>query len=254
MDKQFIMPQDTASQWYATWFDSPYYHLLYRHRDYEEAELFIDNLVTYLNPNSGSKFLDLACGKGRHSIYLNRKGFDVTGIDLSPQSIQTALSCENDSLRFYVHDMRYPCRMHYFDYVLNLFTSFGYFENEKHNASVVSSVAKELKSDGVFVIDFLNAEKVLSNLLPHETKIIDGIHFDITRRVENRFIVKQIRFADTSQDYFFEERVQALDLIDFEKYLHPNKLKILNLFGDYSLNSFDKNTSDRLIIIAQKQQ
>jgi SAM-dependent methyltransferase len=247
------MPQDISKQWYATWFDSPYYHLLYKERDHKEAELFIDNLIDFLNPVAQSTFLDLACGKGRHSIYLHTKGFDVTGVDLSEQSIKYASKQVKEGLNFYVHDMRYPCRINYFGYVLNLFTSFGYFENEKDNYAVAASISKELRPKGIVVIDFLNAHKVISNLKKHETKEVDGIRFDIYRAIEQGVIIKQIKFSDKNQHYSFEERVTALELHHFEKYLHANKLKILNLFGDYSLNKFDELTSDRLIIIAQKE-
>lgn len=247
------MPQNIEKHWYATWFDSPYYHTLYKGRDYKEAEFFIDNLISFLKPDGQDRFLDLACGKGRHSIYLNKKGFDVTGTDLSPQSIEQAALKSNNNLRFYVHDMRLPCRINYFNYVVNLFTSFGYFEKEKDNYAVISAIQKQLKPKGIVVIDFLNAHKVISTLIPQEVKTVDGINFNIKRKVADGRIIKQISFSDAGKEYTFEEKVQALELKHFEKYLDANKLKILNLLGDYGLNDFDERTSDRLIIIAQKE-
>ncbi len=111
--------------WFENWFDSPYYHVLYKHRDFSEAELFIDKLIKYFNPNSNSRFLDLGCGKGRHSIYLNKKGYNAVGIDLSEENIAGASQFENENLKFCVEDMRNMDRTNQFDYVLNLFTSFG---------------------------------------------------------------------------------------------------------------------------------
>ncbi len=240
-------------QWFASWFDSTYYHLLYKNRDLKEAEVFIDNLVSFLKPSDNARFLDLACGKGRHSLYLNKKGFEVTGVDLSQQSIEHASRYSNDKLEFYVHDMRYPCRINYFDYVLNLFTSFGYFESGREDAAVISAIKKELKHRGKVVIDFMNTTKVITNLVAKETKTIEGITFNIQRKVENSFIVKQISFTDECTDYSFEERVKVLTLNDFEKHLNAHQLKILNLFGNYQLQEFNQQTSDRLIIIAEKQ-
>src|SRR5688500_2509825 len=115
-------------EWFSTWFDSPYYHILYNNRDEQEAEQFMDKLLAYLHPKPHEKVLDLACGKGRHSVYLNQKGFDVTGIDLSEQSIAYARQFENERLHFAVHDMREVYQPETFDFILNLFTSFGYFE------------------------------------------------------------------------------------------------------------------------------
>ena len=118
------------ADWFEDWFDSKYYHILYKHRDYQEAQSFIDKLVDYLQLNEEQKILDLACGKGRHSIYLNKKGLDVMGVDLSPESIKHASQFENPKLKFEVCDMRDVVKPDYFDIVLNLFTSFGYFEDE----------------------------------------------------------------------------------------------------------------------------
>jgi SAM-dependent methyltransferase len=246
------MKQDKTI-WFKDWFNSPYYHILYKNRDCAEADFFINNMILFFKPNQNVRFLDLACGKGRHSIFLNKKGFDVTGLDLSENSIKCAKQFENEKLHFYVHDMRKLFRTNYFDYVLNLFTSFGYFENEKDNYATIGAAAKALKPNGLLVIDFFNAKKVIDNLVLNEKKEVEGILFNINKKVENGFIIKQISFNTCNQDYLFEEKVQALTLMDFEKYMEASKLKIVNLLGNYGLDSFDENTSDRLIIIAQKQ-
>lgn len=244
--------ETTSSHWFKSWFDSPYYHTLYKHRDHKEAELFIDQLITLLKPGKDSRFLDLACGKGRHSIYLNKKGYDVTGIDLSPESIAHALACENDTLHFYVQDMRKPFRINYFDVVLNLFTSFGYFENQRDDLAVIDSVYKALKPNGIFVLDFLNVQKAIANLVEEESQLINGITFKISKKIEDDFIVKHIRFSDKGKNHHFQECVKMLTLNDFEKYFSAKKLKIVTLRGNYQLEEFDPDTSDRLIVIAQK--
>lgn len=246
------MVEDKNEGWFENWFDSPYYHILYKHRDFCEAELFIDNLINYLQPESSSKFLDLGCGRGRHSVYLNKKGYAVIGSDLSPSNIKFASQFENEHLRFCVEDMRKIKGEEQFDYVLNLFTSFGYFENEVDNYETIKCVSKVLKPKGIFVLDFMNVEKVIANLVVHEIKIIDDIEFNITRRIENNFIVKHIKFSDQGKEFNFQERVKAITLNDFKNYFDVNKLKILHLFSNYNLEKFDLNTSNRLIIIGQK--
>ena len=124
------------SSWFASWFDTPYYHILYKDRNYREAQIFMDNLTHYLNLPEHAKVLDLACGKGRHSIYLNQLGFRVLGVDLSENSIEIANKNANDTLNFKVHDMREPIKEQ-FDAVFNLFTSFGYFENDDDNLKIL---------------------------------------------------------------------------------------------------------------------
>lgn len=238
--------------WFATWFDSPYYHTLYKNRDDKEASYFIDHLVKKLNIPHQGRVLDLACGRGRHSVYINSLGFTVTGADLSEQSIEYAKQFENDTLNFVVHDMRRPIAINYYTHIVNLFTSFGYFDNPRDNANVLESVYQALQPGGLFVLDYMNSRKVIDNLLRRETKLVDGISFNIYRSLEQGFIKKRIEFTDQGKDYKFTEKVQAFKQPDFEAMFAASGLKIVHTFGDYFLNEFNPRQSDRLIIVAQK--
>jgi len=100
-------PKSTEN-WYSSWFDTPYYHILYKERNYREAQIFMDNLTHYLNLPEKAKVLDLACGKGRHSIYLNQLGFNVLGADLSENSIAEASKNSNETLNFIFHENQEP--------------------------------------------------------------------------------------------------------------------------------------------------
>ena len=238
--------------WFETWFDSPYYHLLYQHRNDEEASLFIGNLLNELNLPKDSKLLDLACGKGRHALTLASHGYDVTGADLSPNSIASAKEFEQDHLHFKVADMREPFAVRTFDAIFNLFTSFGYFDDLKDNSRVIEAMSEMLTDDGVLVIDFMNSERVISQLVQSETKSIGEITFHIERTYNGSHIFKHIRFADNGESYNFTERVQALMLNDFKDLLQSNGFEIIRTFGDFNLNTYDPQTSDRLVIIAKR--
>ncbi|PWS26643.1 SAM-dependent methyltransferase [Pedobacter yonginense] len=239
-------------KWFQYWFNSPYYHILYQQRNDAEAEFFIDKLTDFLHPSTDSKMLDIACGKGRHSIYLNKKGFDVTGIDLSEQSIKYAKAFENEKLHFLVHDMRRLFYINYFDIALNLFTSFGYFDTEKDHVNALKTFRKCLKADGILVVDYFNTEKIVRNLNSCETKSLDGITFNITKNVSEGKIIKKINFEDKKKIYNFEERVQAFSLEDFTRMITKAGMVIQNTFGSYSLDNFDESNSDRLILICKK--
>ena len=239
-------------EWFASWFDTSYYHTLYKKRDDDEAQLFITNLVQKLKLEEGCKVLDLACGLGRHSITLNQLGCDVLGVDLSPNSVFEAKKNSNTSLHFSVHDMRETIPNVSFKAVFNLFTSFGYFDNLSDNTKMVKSVNHMLEPNGLFIIDFMNANKVISNLVAKEEKLIDGIHFNIERRYDGTHIYKDIRFNDKGDDFHFTERVQALKRDDFDSLLTSNGFEILTTFGNFDLKPFDIEVSDRLIIIAKK--
>jgi len=241
------MTQDTT-QWFASWFDSPYYHILYKDRGYDEAQLFMDNLTQYLNLPEQATIMDLACGKGRHSVYLNTLGYNVTGLDLSENSINYAKQFENESLNFNVHDMSLPYTSQ-FDAVFNLFTSFGYFEKESDNLETIKAIKSNLNAFGFGVIDFMNTDFIIDNLVPEETKIVDDITFNLKRYVEDGYIIKDINFEDNGQQYKFQERVRAFTLTDFEQLFEKAGVYLLDIFGDYKLNKFHKNTSKRLVMI-----
>jgi SAM-dependent methyltransferase len=185
-------------------------------------------------------------------VYLNSKGYDVTGIDLSPKNIAYARQFENDRLRFFVHDMREPFRDNVFCHVLNLFTSFGYFKTEGENINVVCSATRALRQGGKLVIDFMNTNKILRGLQPYQVKEVDGIRFQISKKIQNRFIVKDIHFADKGETYHFQERVKAITREDFLSYFQMADLEVLYTFGDYHLRPYHPDTSDRMIFIVRK--
>ncbi len=240
------------ADWFASWFNTKYYHMLYGNRNEHEAKDFIDKLVDVIDVNPDSYLLDLCCGKGRHSRYLNEKGFSVKGVDLSDQSIEFAKQFENETLNFEIHDMRDQMAGVSFDVVLNLFTSFGYFENQDDNQKVISSVNSYLKKGGIFVIDFLNVKKVIDSLPVNETKSCESIDFKINKTLENGFIIKTIEFTD-GDDYNYQEKVAALEFDFFEKALENEGFEITDVYGSYDLDSFDVTKSDRLIIKATKK-
>ena len=239
--------------WFESWFNSHYYHILYKNRNNQEAEFFINNLCDFLVIPKNSKILDLACGKGRHSIQLNAKGFNVIGTDLSKESILEASKHKKVGLDFFVNDMRLAFKTNYFDYTFNFFSSFGYFESDAENIDVLRNISLGLKKNGILAIDFMNIKKVIENLKPREEKTIDGIIFKISRAVKNGFLIKNIELIDQNKELHFQEKVKIITLEDFKDYLKQTGFKIINLLGDYDLNTFDELNSDRLIIVAIKE-
>jgi SAM-dependent methyltransferase len=239
-------------QWFEDWFNTPYYHLLYGNRNYEEAGFFLDNLLNYLKPEKNARCWDLNCGKGRHSLYLHKKGYEVIGTDLSEESIHVANEQATDNLHFYTHDMRNIFYANYFDVVFNLFTSFGYFKNKRDDEKVFQSVYTSLKPRGLFVVDFFNAACVMANLKASDEKKIEGVCFHIKKKVENNIIIKQIIAEDTTGTHTFKEEVKGLTLPDFTALANKTGFNIKASFGNYSLQPFDVNASDRLIIVFEK--
>ncbi len=236
--------------WFISWFDTDYYHTLYKHRDDSEAQLFIKNIVSFLKLTKNDSILDLACGKGRHSIYLNSLGFNVVGADLSKNSIQFAKEYENSRLHFVEHDMRNPLKNKY-NCILNLFTSFGFFEDDEDDIAILQNIKNGLTSKGSAIIDFMNSKKVIKNLVPEEIQIIDAIEFKITRYIESGFIVKEINFDADGEHHKYFEKVKNLDLAKINTYVNAVDFKIKHIFGNYQLDAYNETTSDRLILVLE---
>ena len=237
-----------TTKWFSSWFDTPFYHILYKDRDDTEAQHFMDTLTSYLNIPEAGTILDLACGRGRHAVYLNSLGFNVTGADLSANSIAFAKQFENPSLHFEVHDMCLPFNKT-FDAVFNLFTSFGYFDKDEDNLNTIKAIKANLNETGFGVIDFMNSECVMDTLIPEETKTIDGITFNLKRYVADGYILKDIHFTVNDTPYNYQERVKAFTLADFEALFDAAGVYLLDVFGDYKLRKYSAKTSERLVMI-----
>lgn len=239
------------ADWFVDWFNSPYYDILYRHRSEEEARQFLSTLLGFLKPEKGSRMLDLACGNGRYSRYLAEMGYDVTGVDISDSKIEEARKSELEFLSFYRHDMRKPFRYNYFDYVFNFFTSFGYFQTDKEHIQTIRAARESLKHGGTFLIDYLNSPKVLKNLVGEEERELDGIRFKIFRYPEDGYIVKRIKLLHRNRELEFSERVRAFSKEDLQSMIDSCGFKTEQIFGDYKLNGYSAENSDRLILVAR---
>lgn len=239
--------------WFENWFDSRYYYLLYQHRDEREAEYFISKLVNFLQLKPKHRILDLACGRGRHSIFLNQMGLDVTGFDLSVNSINEAKKSENNTLRFHVHDMRHPFPFR-FECIMSLFTSFGYFQTEAEDLQVLLNIRDSLETGGIFVLDFLNSEKVRKMKDQHETRTINGIEFVTHKYVdlEHNRVIKNIQVTDGDKKMKFSESVRLIPVRWMNEQLKDLGFKVDHLLGDYSLHPYSLE-SERMIIIATKK-
>ena len=242
--------------WFETWFNTPYYHILYKDRNFEEAENFITLLINDLKIPEHSKIIDLACGKGRHAVFLNRMGFEVLGLDLSEESISQNKIFENDTLKFKVHDMReaiYPeISTQKVDAVCNLFTSFGYFESDVEDKKIFRSVADALVDNGFFILDFLN-EQLVKNTLVSEALITKGnIDFHISKRIEDQHVIKDINFKDQGEAFHFFEKVKLHTLEEIGSYAEEFGFERVKIYGDYHLGAFDRDTSPRCINVFRK--
>jgi len=242
--------------WFEEWFDSPLYEKLYAYRNEEEAELLAGLIEDEIPKYSYPEILDLGCGRGRHSLTLAEKGYSVTGVDLSEHAIHKArrIASERklDNVTFLIGDMREPLNRK-FDAALNLFTSFGYFIDDEENASVFDAVEKMVKSNGRFLVDYMNAEKVKENLVAEESGVYQDINYSIMRWIENNMVFKKIVFDLNGESKSYTERVKLYGEEWFKEELIKRGFEIYRCYGSYDGKPFIPESSSRLIFIAEKK-
>jgi len=135
--------------------------VLFSERRWSDAPTEVEDVVSLLGVSPGAKVLDLCCGVGRHSLELARRGFHVTGVDKTAAYLETArrqAKAEGLGIEFVQDDMRTFCRPDAFDAVVNLFTSFGYFEDLEDDRQVVMNLYRSLRGGGAFLLDLMGKE------------------------------------------------------------------------------------------------
>lgn len=241
--------------WYKEWFGQEYLEL-YAHRDEEEAGRHVDFVIQHLPGPKPERVLDLACGAGRHSAVLRKRGYVVTGVDLSLSLLATQPRCPTTC----GGDMRaLPFRRDSFDWILNFFTSFGYFERERENFQVLEELVRLLRPGGRFMIDFLNKHRVLANLQEREVQEKDGrrIHIErwydeATRRINKRMRLETTRpNAPAGPSATYLESVRAYDRDEVTIGARWAGLEVDALYGNFNGDTYHRE-SERLILVGHK--
>lgn len=260
------MKKTEQDKWFTRWFSTQDYLDLYKHRDTKDAAKILKLLFANISIPKSSKVLDLACGNGRHSLLIAKKGYNVTGIDLSQYLISKAKEklkdeysgCRN-KLSFEIGDMRNISHKNEFELVVNLFTSFGYFEKHNDNLRVFKSISAALKKNGWFLFDFLNRDFLVNHLVPFDIKkekknIIVQLRNVIDGFVEKNIFILKNNTVPGSYPVLksYKEKIRLYSLKDFRHMFSVNKLKIVKVFGNYDGAKFINSKSERLILLAQK--
>lgn len=238
-----------AVAWYKEWFGEEYLEL-YSHRDEGEADEHVHFVVEALGEPRPRAVLDLACGAGRHTAALRRQGLRTLGIDLS----LTLLAHPPRTPAVY-GDMRgLPFAAGTFDWVLNFFTSFGYFERERENFRVLEEVVRVLSPGGRFLIDFMNRDRVLAELRPREVREEEGRRVEIERWYDapSGRINKRIRLELPHRPpRSFLESVRAYRRDEVEIGLRWAGLEVDRAYGNFLGDAFDRD-SPRLILVGHR--
>lgn len=245
--------------WYKEWFGEEYLEL-YSHRDESEAEEHVDFVERGLGGGAGARgqvkkpraVLDLACGSGRHTAALRRRGYRVLGVDLS---LTLLARMKESGLPMVAGDMRrLPFVDGSFDWVLNFFTSFGYFERERENFQVLEEIVRVLVPGGRFLIDLMNPGPALAALKLHEVQEMDGGRAVIERwydpaawRVNKRIVVE----TPGEKPRTFRESVRLYQPQEVTIGLRWAGLEVDGLYGSFQGEPYERD-SERLILLGHK--
>jgi ubiquinone/menaquinone biosynthesis C-methylase UbiE len=242
------------SNWYKNWFGNEYL-TLYAHRDEREASKLINLVHSNISLQPGSSIIDLCCGQGRHAKLLAQQDFKVVGVDLSKTLLEVAKyqNAGAQNATFVQADMRYLPFLDKFDLLLNLFTSFGYFESDNENLKVFKQFALVLKKTGYFVFDYLNEHHVRANFIPQQTDTIGDFKINLKRKIANGHVQKKITMNYHGRESIFYESVKMYSVDQIKHMLKCAGLTADKIMGDYSGNIFS-TSAPRLIIIGSKER
>jgi len=249
-----IAAVEANTEWYKKWFTHDYL-ALYSHRNLAEADKFLQFLIDNGWLNLQGKILDVACGAGRHIASLLSRRADIYGIDLSYELVKIAVKKIPPfrGCRIGLADMRHlPFKSETFSSALNLFTSFGYFENEA-NISTIAEIHRILEPQGHFILDLFNKRREIADLKPITFRRIGSmlveerrLYNNLTCRIEKTIILHK---GEQIEEFF--ESVKCYELEELTDILIDAGFVIKSIYGDYSGKEFS-GKSARMIIIGMK--
>jgi SAM-dependent methyltransferase len=225
---------------------------------FERAEREVDFIVEALSRHAGASFLDLCCGEGRHTIALARRGYRMSGLELSALHLRLARRAAKEagvSVRWHRADMRDIPWEGEFDAIINMFTSFGYFESEEEDFKVLAGVARALGPGGRFLLDTINREMLVRHWEEHRWQEGGG---GILRLEDRRFDFlagrQYNRVLSIHPDGTRNEREIDLRLYTLKELgdmLSQAGLAILQTWGGFDGRDYDLD-SRRMIVLSEK--
>lgn len=229
---------------------------LFSKERWENATEEVTNLVSLLKLTPGASVLDLCCGPGRHSLELARRGFSVVGVDRTKIYIEKAQKqAESEGLEVELiqKDMRNFCRPDSFDAVINVFTSFGYFEDERDDELVLKNVHRSLKEGGVFLIDLMGKEILARIFRERDWQEIEGAVMLEDRKIskswswiENRWIMLK---DGRAEEFKITHRIYSA--VELTRLLSDSGFHTIAVHGDLAGAPYD-HKAKRLVIVARK--
>ena len=247
-----------ASDWYRSFFGDEWLRFVAQRIPAEQTTREVDFIVETLALEPPASVLDLACGHGRHSLELARRGYEVTGLDLSEAALRVARDAARDAgldVTFVHADMRELDSEAQFDAVVNWFTAFGYFEDDGQDQRVLERVARSLKPPGRFLIDTISPLWLFRHFEANSwTELEDGSLLLQQRAYEpltgRNHVTWTLVHADGSRQEL-RHSVRVYTLVELTQMLARAGLQVERTWGDAAGSPYGLDTP-RMIVLAQK--
>lgn len=242
-------------QWYEDWFASDLYLDVYKHRNVEDAQKLLKLITDNLSVSKNDLILDAACGAGRYSNLLLKNGYNVIGFDLSLPLLKNAQKNSKKIINeniFFRGDIRSVQLKKKFGLILNVFTSFGYFDTDEENFMFINNSINFLNEHGYFVFDYINKKQLIQNLVPYSERNDEDFIIKETRRIYNERVIKDIEIHKENKKFNFTESVRLYSSDELIKVFQQSGYKVINVFGNYKGDEYNCENSERFILFLQK--
>lgn len=238
--------------WYEKAFGDDYLSI-YEHRDIDEARRDIRDIIRLIKAEKDDRILDLCCGSGRHLRALYEEGYrHLYGFDLSPQLLKNARRRNGQNIKYIQGDMRVLPFKDKFDFIMSLFTSFGYFENDRENKNVLKGVYNTLTHGGTFILDYMNKIYIENNLVEKDILYKNHMKIDIKRWISNDGKRVEKEMVINPGNKIYNESVRLFSMEELLSMFLEQGFININYFGSLSGDNYD-NSSQRIIITGEKQ-
>lgn len=248
------MPDSMSNtEWYRQSFGE-LYPLIYSHRSLEAAQNEIARLASWAPLRPGDTVLDACCGNGRHLSAICQSGCDGIGFDLSEELTVQASKQPGLRHRVFRGDLLQIPLDRTFDRVVNLFTSFGYFQDFETNRDAFNSMANRVGEHGVFILDHMNAHRIRETLVPRSEEVKKGWRIIQSRSIEGSRVRKRIevsKFDHESVSLFFED-VRLFEPVEMIELARQAGFADITLHGSFSGEPFSL-VSPRMILRAHRE-
>jgi SAM-dependent methyltransferase len=243
------------SDWFKTWFESDEYLQLYRHRNFKDAQLLSNLILAHISSTGKKRALDLACGNARHALFLADAGFHTVGIDLSNKLLSKAsenIAASRNNIHLVRADIRMLPFKKSFDIITNLFTSFGYFQQDDENFLIFDNAGKLLSRNGLFIFDYFNTTYLKEHLVPLSLQDTDTGSVTQKRSITKGRVEKIIEIRSNGKVREFRESVKLYTADELIANLKEAGLSPWKIFGDYNGAPFDEHNSNRFVALCKK--